>query len=273
MAFLARDWSQRLGRERPVVIVAAADSGARMLARSLTRAGVSLGDAQRPGLLRRRSFGDVLDDLARRNLHLPPQVRPRPDDLGRFQRSVYRHMQASTGAKSWGWQHSSSGMLGSFVAETFPDARFVHVVRDGRDVALCERPMSGLPPPLGRRLEERLGIQGEPAAVQAAAIWAFQVERFIRFSAHFSQPILTLRFEQLLRDPGGELQKLARFLELPLNSLPGRSLEPTLERLPLGGSDATLAKIEARVGSVLRRLGYSAPERATGRKRLPVLGS
>jgi len=273
MPLLPRDPSQRLRRERPVVVMAAAGSGADVVSRALTQAGFVMASPASSGLrlLRRRSFSDVLDDLARTNVHLPPHVRPIPDDLARFQRGAYRYMQQAS-AERWGWFLPSSYLLGNFVAETFPQARLVHVVRDGRDVALSAPASLDFEPALRRRLEQHLDLQAEPAAVRAAAIWAFLVERFMRFSERWPLPALTLRYEALVSESDTEIERLANFVGAPMDAAslaPASAVEPS----PAAHSDATLALIEARAGRVLRGLGYSAPERATGRTRLQILKS
>jgi hypothetical protein len=84
------------------------------------------------------------------------------------------------------------------LASTFPAAKFVHIVRDGREVAmsLIERPE----PP--NRLAD------------SALYWSRQVTAARATGATIPDRYLEVRYEDLLEDPEAELRRVCRFLGL-----------------------------------------------------------
>ncbi len=84
------------------------------------------------------------------------------------------------------------------VAEVYPDARFVHIIRDGRDVA--------------RSIAAQ--TWGPSDVADAAGEWQRCVAagRGSRLSA---DRYLEVRYESLLADPTGEIERLYRWLDLP----------------------------------------------------------
>jgi hypothetical protein len=86
------------------------------------------------------------------------------------------------------------------IAELFEEARFVHVIRDGRDVA-CSF--------MG---QERMRPNGP---VEAALLWRERVEAALEAGGRLGPDrYLELRYEDLLADPERELRRLCEFVEL-----------------------------------------------------------
>jgi hypothetical protein len=85
-----------------------------------------------------------------------------------------------------------------FLCRRFPDARFVHVVRDGRDCFASARSHAGIPQ--------------ATSAGRFARFWRRCVEVPMRLQGN--PRIATLRYEDFVRDPRSELDRLMRFLEL-----------------------------------------------------------
>jgi hypothetical protein len=82
-----------------------------------------------------------------------------------------------------------------------PEARFIHVIRDGRDVALS-------------RWKRTLGDKDPAPAGQVAETWQRRIRRAQRHGrkvAHY----LELRYEDLVSDTEPNLRRIAGFLELP----------------------------------------------------------
>ena len=97
------------------------------------------------------------------------------------------------------------------LAERFPEARFVHVVRDGRDVALS-----------------LLEVPWGPGDVEGAArVWRRRVLEG-RAAGLGADRYRELRYEALVADPEGELRALSVWLDLPFDpamlAYPGRPL-------------------------------------------------
>ncbi|MDQ3645989.1 MAG: sulfotransferase, partial [Actinomycetota bacterium] len=90
-----------------------------------------------------------------------------------------------------------------FLADLFPDARFVHLVRDGRNVALSYADV-----PFGPK-----------TVSEAARLWARRVSAGM--AAGRTLPpgrYIELCYEDLVEDPEGEAKGLCTFLELPFDA-------------------------------------------------------
>ena len=86
----------------------------------------------------------------------------------------------------------------AFLARRFPNARFVHVVRDGRDCFASAKSHPGIPQASSAR--------------RFARYWRKCVDSALRMSGN--PRLLTLRYEDFARSAPGELGRTMRFLEL-----------------------------------------------------------
>lgn len=101
------------------------------------------------------------------------------------------------------------------IAALLPEARFIHLVRDGRDVAASFRKMW-----FGR---------GENVADQAA-YWLSSI-RDARQQAQSLPHYMEIRFEDLVKSPEETLRKICGFIELPFDDSMLRYHERSRERL------------------------------------------
>jgi hypothetical protein len=141
-------------------------------------------------------------------------------------------------------------LLGHFnlLAAAHPDARIVHIVRDGRAVAA--------------RLRHKFMRSGEtPAegAHLAAARWIDTLDELERLDL----PTLTLRYEDFCADVHGSLTRTLEHATLdpkrfPFDLVP-RSLAPTNQGRVRQLSAAELEAVEATEAPRLRSFGYLAP--------------
>ena len=93
------------------------------------------------------------------------------------------------------------------IKATIPDALFIHVVRDGRDVAVSMMKQGWVRPmPWDRNAPERA----------AGAFWAWVVESGERAGAGHEQDFLRVRYEDLTGSPQPTLDRIAEFIEQPL---------------------------------------------------------
>jgi LPS sulfotransferase NodH len=131
----------------------------------------------------------------------------------------------------------------------FPQSRFVHVVRDGRDVAASLLAASGS---WGTRWAPR-----DPSS--AARVWRSHVRDAERAAA-FGDRYLAVRYEDLRRDPVAELQRVLSFLGVS-------ATEEHVEALTESSGGEVLA------GDARRRFGEMPPEpagfRSSSERRLP----
>jgi Sulfotransferase family len=82
-----------------------------------------------------------------------------------------------------------------------PEARFIHVIRDGRDVALS-------------RWKRTLGGKDPAPAGQVAETWQRRIRRAQRHGHKLSH-YLELRYEDLVTDTEPNLRRISEFLDLP----------------------------------------------------------
>ncbi|MFA6957507.1 MAG: sulfotransferase [Thermoanaerobaculia bacterium] len=195
-------------------------------------------------------------------------------------RRVYALYTGSRGKARWGDKTPAYGHHMARIEQLLPEARFVHIVRDGRDVALSLRQQWFTP-------------AGDMAGL--ARHWAETV-RELRSEGSRRRHYLEIRYEELLRDTRVTLGKLCRFLDLPFDDamleyhrtaesrlgevgdqrLPdGRVVtrESRLEKHRLAGSPPDESRIgvwreqltadekeafSAVAGELLRELGYEA---------------
>ena len=128
----------------PVVVFCKSHSGSRLLAQLIEGAGVYMGAHQNESsdsldLLRLvqhlvehyyPDFGPLWNKDSR-NLELPL--------TGMIARDVFAdHLQGFAGAGTrWGWKLCETLYVLPVIDFLFPDARYIHLIRDGRDVAFC----------------------------------------------------------------------------------------------------------------------------------------
>jgi len=200
-------------------------------------------------------------------------VRSATDFLG----AVMGEACALQGAQRWSDCTPENVAYIEPLALAFPSARFLHVVRDGRDVAasIAKRGMAN---PAERDEGRELEV--------AATLWEWFIKEGQRGCEAFADRSMEVRYEALVADRGGTLAGVAQFLdheidiarveEVALGSVsrPNTSFEEDLEsgsfqpverwRSSLSGDE--LAKVEALVGEKLAELGY---ERALDAGSLP----
>jgi hypothetical protein len=141
-----------------------------------------------------------------------------PDDLRRFQRAVYSYYDGLGSPKeAWGWKFPETYLIGPCIAGTFPKARYLHLIRDGRDVAFKKHLTDNPNKKLGRALLERQSALGKGHHLQAAISWAFQVEQFAAFSEQLpDNQLLNVTFEHLCNEPDKTTAAICEFLTLPM---------------------------------------------------------
>lgn len=179
------------------------------------------------------------------------------------------------------WGDKTPDYVGTLplLASLFPDARFVHILRDGRDVALSMMD-------LGR-------LHRGPAS--PALFWARRVRRGrADGSALGPERYTELRYEDLIDDPDGVMRSLCRFLDLAFDPaivehragasamVPEalRWMHRNLDRPPTKGlrdwrtemSPRDAARFQAVAGSTLAGFGYPPGPRPGPGDRLAAWG-
>ena len=159
----------------------------------------------------------------------------------------------------------------------WPTARFVHIIRDGRDVCLS---MANWPT-THRNHPARFSTWNEDAVSTAALWWEYMV-RIGREAGESLGPELyyEMRYESLVENPAEECSRLCSFLGLPyddamLRFYEGQTKATAARPITLGLRDwrhqmpaDDVARFEAAAGEILDQLGYSRAFPASGSARL-----
>jgi Sulfotransferase family len=113
-------------------------------------------------------------------------------------RTFYKEYAARFGKNRWGDKTPTYGASLDRIAYLLPEARFVHIIRDGRDVLVSVR-----------------GLWFRPGdTVEACAQdWMTRLAHTRALGAHASH-YLEVRYEALVHDPPATLQEICRFLDL-----------------------------------------------------------
>jgi len=113
-------------------------------------------------------------------------------------RIFYRLYAERFGKARWGDKTPSYGLHAAAIETLLPEARFIHIIRDGRDVALSVRPLWFAP---GPTLED------------AARDWADRIQRTRAECARATHAI-EIRYEDLVTSPEAALRRVCTFLDL-----------------------------------------------------------
>lgn len=249
-------------RDDPVVIGGTGGSGTRVIARMVRDAGVFLGE-------RLNGSDDALDlaefdwawglDYLRDGATDPMRAA--------FEVALERHLAPLGDPQAaWGWKHPHSYLLLPFLAERFPAMRFVHVIRDGRDMAL-----SGNQAQLGQYGEHTVGSGADQDPVRRIRFWA----RANSLAAEQGAALLgdrytRIRYEDLCARPRKHARRLLIFAGGAQERLPAMTSEVQPPESLGRGREAeagVLAEMEAAAGPALAEFGYAleagAPEAAT----------
>lgn len=158
------------------------------------------------------------------------------------------------------------------VALAFPEARIVHIVRDGRDVAcsLLEKPWLrrderraddagvayGSYPRFWVEPERRREFETASDARRAAWVW----RSYVTAARASSVPLVDVRYERLAEDPAAVADELARALaapRAPLVEALGHVHRASVGRWRRDLDDEQLAEVVDEAGPLLRELGYA----------------
>ena len=163
-------------------------------------------------------------------------------DLAGVLRAFYSLYAESQGKSRWGEKTPGYVKTMDSIAAVLPEARFIHLVRDGRDVALSRR---------------RRGMGADKPMAKTANLWRRRIEDARTQMRRLDRRYLELRYEDLVADPEPHLRRICEFVELPFEPAMLRHTESAPERL------AELGDLAAEGG----RQARDAAERASAHAR------
>jgi hypothetical protein len=199
---------------------------------------------------------------------------------GDFIRVVMDAVARSQQVRRWAVYDPDNVLHVERVKRDIPNALFVHIIRDGRDIALSLKKMGGFTPlPWDRSQSESL--------VATSLYWEWMVHKGRADGRKFPADYIEIRYEDLITKPHETLGKLGGFIDHDLDydriqraglgrlSETNSSFreEGTKENInPLGRwkerlAHADVAAIEATVGECLQENGYELSLPAAERRR------
>jgi hypothetical protein len=259
-----REIAAFLELQSPVVLMGRGHSGTRVLAFACAHLGLQLGVSEglATGDADDRAFTDSVKDLCLRTFGAthPSEIRPR--HLRAFQQAVHGYyVRLGSPRGLWGWKFPETYLVAPLVARAFPRARYVHLVRDGRDIAFKEHLTDNPRRKLGKRILSRRDALGLPRFLQAAHSWSYQVDAFDDFRrAVAPEQVHDLRFEDLCLEPEATIEGLCRFLDVSFTAECRAYLRDHVDTKKVAqyreNDLGERRQVEAAVAGTLERYGY-----------------
>lgn len=169
----------------------------------------------------------------------------------------------------WGGKTPDYSIYAGELYDLFPDAKFIHIIRDGRDVALSLYKLNW----------------GPKSPLQAARHWADRAGAAMTFGRQLpADTYMELHYENLVDDPAREFARIVRFLdwEGDQEALIDRFRREITGQVKSGNyakwkkemSARHVRTFERHAGTLLQNLGYDlANEDAPGQGPIGAMGT
>lgn len=196
----------------------------------------------------------------RRNLLVPDEMLERRNTAGAVISAIYEYLAARSGKLRWVDKSPSNTHCILMLFREFPDAKFIHIIRDGRDAAQSFHRRWRYSPQLTVYRWKKTVFEGMKQGAMLPA-------------GHY----LELRYESLTADPDREMKRVCDFLGIDYDSA---VVQSTMRFMDPSNSDAVsgrivknsgkwqvyfsplqIENIESIAGDALASLGYSVKNR------------
>ena len=149
---------------------------------------------------------------------------------GDFIRIVMDEIATAGGAQRWALYDPDSVLHVARIKREIPDALFVHIIRDGRDIALSLMKMGGFRPFPWNRKQRSL--------IETALYWDWMVHNGRRSGRVFAEDYIEIHYEELVAQPRKVLAKLGGFIDHDLITIAYKqpALEDCANRIHLSGA-------------------------------------
>jgi hypothetical protein len=128
-------------------------------------------------------------------------------------------LMSLSGGRRWIEKTPINTLMADVIAEMFPEAQFVHLVRDGRNVVhSMAQFLKSRPDDVRARAEDRSYIRRWEDFRQASATWSRYVEAGAEFCARHPDRCISTTLEAIVADPSGQFRDLLRFLRAASDS-------------------------------------------------------
>ena len=273
----ARDELERLGS--PIVIFNKSHSGSRFLARLVAEAGIFMGAHQNES----NDSWDVLKLVEYLVERYYPDYAPlwdphNPTDqkLVDLVRAVFTsHTEGMAPKARWGWKLCETAYILPVLNFLFPEARYIHLIRDGRDVAFTDHRAPNRPfwKKIYFNTDGMLAWRGlkfhrrdyeDRSHIYNALHWANSVTVGRAYGAMLRERYLEVRYEDLCESFESTAASVLRFVGVENASGIIETLLPTVYKNSIG---KYRAQPKQKVGEVVElmkplliSLGYLKPD-------------
>jgi hypothetical protein len=287
-ATLSTERERSLRRKAPVFVLGCGRSGTTLLYHMLLSSGnfaIYRTESNVINLLEPR-FGDLSNPRKQRRLldawyetrlyslsgldkpELEARVMAECKNGGDFLRIIMEEMCRKQGVERWADTTPEHLLHLPRIKETIPDALIVHIIRDGRDVALSTEKLGYI---------RRLPWDRKPGTMVAGLYWEWMVRKGRLDGRRLGNDYMEVHFEDLTSQPREVLARLAKFVAQDLDydriqqvgigsvSTPNTSFKngsrqheefSPVGRWKTGYTPKDLAMLEGLIGPTLEELGY-----------------
>ena len=237
------------------MIGATGGSGTRVVARIVRNAGMFVGTR-----LRKTGSEDALDLAQYYNRWINPFLAGTAAEgemRAGLEAALAQHLSGFDGVRPWGWKEPRSTFLLPFLDRHLPALRFLHLVRDGRDMAFSANQ---------KQARKHGDAYLRPAAADPAAparsiaLWSELNLATVRYGEReLGRRYLRIRFEDLCAEPAAVAARIFDFFELdgdPRLAAAEVTPPPSLGRWRKQ-DPVMLAELEQIARWALARLGYA----------------
>jgi hypothetical protein len=200
-----------------LIIGATGGSGTRIVARLARHAGYDLGSHlnEAEDALEFYPFHDrwINPFIANEYRHVALPAREAERMRQGFQQALERHLSGSTSESAhWGWKAPRTVYLLSFLHAQFPKLKFIHVLRDGRDMAFSKNQNQFRKH--GRAVLNWRERWFCPLPVRSLLLWERVNLRAAEYGeAQLCENYYRVRFEDLCQSPLETTKRILKFLE------------------------------------------------------------
>jgi protein-tyrosine sulfotransferase len=120
-----------------------------------------------------------------------------------FIKTFYEIYSRKNGYQRWGDNTPQNFQVADKLIKIFPKAKFLHLIRDCRDVALSY-------------IKKDFGPND---VLSAAYLWCWRISYIDTLIKRFPDNFLTIRYEDFISRPEQYVDKISDFLNLPINSI------------------------------------------------------
>lgn len=233
----------------PVIVFNKSHSGSRVLAELLSTAGIAMGS----------DLNDSWDSVTLLALVDALVTRYYPDysplwsndsppdrDLQQLILDVFRrHLRGISPGRPWGWKLCETTYILPILDYCFPGAQFIHLIRDGRDVAFCDH--KGPDNPFWRkvyfntdRIRSHAGLRLSAPAYRRrshlynARHWSNSVSVGRAYGAMLRHRYVEVRYEDLCRDFASTARPLLLRIGAPEADHAIEKMGPVIHRAAIG---------------------------------------